>query len=86
MSKRGVTLMAVRVEPALRDRVRAAAARRGVTMQDFVTEAIEVSLDRSRSEGTRVLEQARQELARALQDGAYSEYVASIDDPDLRTE
>lgn len=86
MPKRGATLMAVRVEPALRDRVRAAAARRGVTMQDFVTEALEVSLDRSRQEATKTLERARHELARALEDGAYREYVASIDDPDLRTE
>lgn len=78
--------MAVRVETALRDRVRAAAARRGVTMQDFVTDALEVSLDRNRAEATETLARARAALARALQDGTYAEYVALVDDPDLRTE
>lgn len=78
--------LSIRVEDAFRQRLRRAAADENRTLQDFVHAALADALEQRATTERARLQSIRDELGAALRSGAYADYVAAIDDPDLRTE
>lgn len=75
--------LSIRLNAGLRDRIRRAARQEGTTVQSFVIEALDRALAEHSDDRLRA---ARRRLGAAIESGAYADYIASIDDPDLRTE
>lgn len=80
--------LAVRLPTSLRRAARAAAELDGISLQDLVRDALIDALDRRVSATRQLAEHMTADLLvrvrEALDLDGYAEYVASIDDPDLR--
>lgn len=82
-----VVQLAVRVLPALRDDIHAAARAEGCSTQDWVNRVLRAAVvERSdphlRLAG-RLLDELRVELSQAVESGAYERFTAELGDPDL---
>jgi hypothetical protein len=78
------TQLNIRVEPALRDQVIAVSRRAGVSMQEWVTRALDAALAAPAPTGAQILAAGLQrELAQIVSSGDYQRWVDELDDPDV---